>query len=239
MSASLRSEKDNNSVVSDISEVSKETSSRSKYESRDPRDFGGAPRRSARDRLREEEEKRELLFKYELLKKSYPLANVSHNFTIKSDIETIRSSYEMSVRRLSLDSTVETYKSYMIGGFMATEYVFGKFMGLDMSGFTQQQILQMSSYEKLLIELGEKSYVPEGASNLPVEVRLLMLVLMNAGIFIASKMILQRTGANVLNMFNSAKMPTHATPMPSVNRPPRPAPMKRKMRGPNITVSDL
>ena len=215
--------------------------------------------KSAYERLKEEEEKRELLFKFDLLRKSYPLGNIREEFNIHSDLETIKASYEMNVRRLSLDSTVETYKSYMIGGFMATEYVMGHFMGLDMQGFTQQQILQMSSYEKLLIELGEKSYVPEGVSKFPVEVRLLFLVVMNAGIFIASKMILKKTGANVLNMVNS--MNGHTAPgggggmggmagmmagmmggggaPQTAARRSAPPTKRRKMRGPDINISDL
>ena len=41
----------------------------------------------------------------------------------------------------------------------------------------------MNKYEHLLIELGEKNYVPEG-SKWPVEIRLLFTIVINAAIFI-------------------------------------------------------
>ena len=84
---------------------------------------------------------------------------------------------------------------------MGCEFVMGNFLGFDMQGFTQQQILSMNSYEKLLIELGEKSYVPSG-SKWPVELRLLFMIIMNAAFFIVSKMIMKKTGANLLGMVN-------------------------------------
>lgn len=187
--------------------------------------------------LRREEEKRELLFKFDLLRKSYPNSNITQDFTIKSDLETIKTSYEMNVRRLSLDSQVDSYKSYMIGGFMAVEYAMGHFLGFDMQGFTQQQLLQMNSYEKLLIEIGEKSYVPSGASKFPVEVRLLFLVLMNAAIFIASKMIMAKTGANLLNMVNGMNSANFGSG--SAQPGSRPSVPKRKMKGPSFTPGDI
>jgi hypothetical protein len=257
------SDSDDRSVVSEISDASLDASftsggvgrkKKSKYAT--PRDSRGyvshdpdATQKlkkrleaSSYQSMKEEEEKRELLFKFDLLHKSYPESDVRQNFTIKSDIETIKHAYEMNVRRLSLDSQVESYKSYMIGGFMATEYALGHFMKFDMQGFTQQQLLQMNSYEKLLIEMGEKSYVPEGVSKFPVEVRLLFLILMNAAIFIASKMIMKKTGANLLNMVNSMRgagqgmMPQKTQPQ-SQSQPSLFT--RRKMKGPAINVNDL
>lgn len=238
----------NASEVSELSFDSKYTTPRNKRgfvdRERDMRPVNRGPVPSTYNRLKEEEEKREILFKFDMLKKSYPTANVRQDFTIKSDLREIKTAYEMSVRRLSMDSKVEKYKSYLMGAFMATEYVFGHFLGFDMQGYTQQQILQMNSYEKLLIEIGEKSYVPESVSKFPVEVRLLFLVIMNAAIFIGSKMLMAKTGANLLNMINSMnnfnKTPSGAPQMPPMNaNQPPPRFMKRKMRGPNINVNDL
>jgi len=176
----------------------------------------------------DEDKKRELLFKFDLLKKSYKGQSVPE-FTIHSDYKTMERTYEHTVKKLSLDSTVETYKTYLIGGFMVVEYVFGSWLKFDMQGFTQQQILSMSSYEKLLIELGEKSYVPEG-SSWPVELRLLFLIIINAAFFIISKLILRKTGSNLMNMVNS--MNTSSTPAASGGA-------KRKMKGPSINLDEI
>lgn len=181
---------------------------------------------------KEEDAKRELLFKFDLLRKSYTASSIPE-YTIHTDLSTMEKSYSDCVRRLSLDSSVESYKTYLTYGFMGCEFIFGNFLGFDMQGFTQQQIISMHSYEKLLIELGEKSYVPTG-SKWPVELRLLFMIIMNAAFFIVSKMMMRKTGANLMNMINGMNGKSSAN-----NVPQNPGQQKRKMRGPNIDLNDL
>lgn len=179
-----------------------------------------------------EDAKRELLFKFELLKKSYgdEAGAIIPEFTLYSDLDTMQKSYDSTVRKLSLDSTVDSYKQYLTYGFMMVEYVFGNWLGFEMQGFTQQQLLAMNKYEKLLIEIGEKSYVPTG-SKWPVELRLLFLILMNATFFIVSKMIMKKTGANIMNMVNN--MTNTSSQSGGMMKP------KRKMKRPNIDIDDI
>ena len=178
-----------------------------------------------------DEKKRELLFKFELLKKSYKTTEMPE-FSIHSDYRQMEISYEATLKRLSLENNVDNYKNYLIGGFMLTEFVLGKFLKLDMEGFSQQQIMSMHSYEKLLIELGEKNYVPED-KKWPVEFRLIGLIVMNAAIFVVSKMIMKKSGSNLLGMFNNMNKGGGSSGGGA------PQAKKRKMRGPTVNLDDL
>lgn len=177
----------------------------------------------------EDDKKREILMKFQILRKAYKNhVDKIPNPTIHTDLLEMERSYEDTVRILSLDSTVGTYKTYLIGGFMATEYFCGSFLGFEMQGFAKHQILQMDSYEKLLIEIGEKSYVP-GGSKWPVEIRLVFMIVINAAFFIMGKMIMRKTGADLLAMAHNASA-----------LPPTEAPRQsRKMRGPTVNLDDI
>lgn len=150
----------------------------------------------------DEDAKRELLFKFSLLKKSYNTKIDIPEFTIHSSYKRMVEVYENTLRHLSLESSVEQYKNILIGGFMVCEYIFGVWMSLDMAGYTQAQILNISQYERLLIELGSKNYTPE-SQNWPVEFRLIGMIILNAVIFVVSKLILKKTGNNIMNMMNN------------------------------------
>ena len=164
--------------------------------------------------------KRELLFKFELLRRSYKNTSIPE-FTVHSDYKTMLRSYETVVKQVNVDSNIENYKSYLVTGFYIVEYVLGYWLKFDMQDFTKQQILNMNKYEHLLIELGEKSYVPEG-SKWPVEVRLLFTIVINAAIFIITKMVMKKVGSNLFGMMDAV--------------PQQPQEPKRKMRGPEINL---
>lgn len=209
-------------VAPRLSELEKTTSTTTFQKPNEIRDINYVSKTD----LEQEDLKRELIFKIELLKKSYPTADIPE-FSIHSDYVSMKKTYDSTVRRLTLDSSVEDYKKYLIGAFMACEYIMGCYLGFDMEGFTQQQIISMNTYDKLLIELGEKSYIPQG-SNWPVEIRLLGLVLINVAFFIFGKIILKKTGGNFMGMVNSLNKNTKNTNF-----------QKRKMKGPDISIDEI
>lgn len=175
----------------------------------------------------EEDKKRELLFKFELLKKSYKQVEIPE-LTIHTDLKTIERLYDDTLRRVNIESNVESYRNYLVGGFMVVEYGLGHFLKFDMKGFTQQQMVNMNKYNKLLIELGEKTYKPK-APKMSVELRLLFLIMFNAATFVVSKMILKGTGSDLMGMLN--KLGDNASGVSPLK--------KRKMRGPQVDVEDL
>lgn len=141
----------------------------------------------------------DVFFHYEVLKKMHPSATIPE-FSVYSDPEVMAQKYEFLAKKLSLDSSVENWKRYMIIFVMGCEVGLGK-LNFDMEGFAQQQISSMNTYDQLLIEMAEKSYVPSG-NRWPVEVRLMMMLTMNVVLFVVSKMIFKKTGTNLLGSIN-------------------------------------
>jgi len=168
--------------------------------------------------------KRELLFKFEMLKKSYKNVTIE-DFSIHSDYDTMKRTYDMTVRTLSLDRSVDDYKRYLTYAFWGIQFVLGKFFKLDMEGYAQQQIISMNSYETLLIELGEKSYVPTG-SEWSVEVRLLFLITINTAMFVVMKTMANNIGSSVSSMMNSVIGEAKGQ-------------KKKKMKGPSVNLDDI
>lgn len=132
----------------------------------------------------EEDEKRQLLFKFDLLKRQYK-DSVIPEYTVHSDLRSMQKSYESTLQRLVLDSSVDDYKGYFQKACFGIEFALNYF-GFDISGFTSDQMSKMNTYERLLVELCAKHYNPMG-SSIPVEIRLLGMIILNAALFIGMK----------------------------------------------------
>jgi hypothetical protein len=179
------------------------------------------------NRTEEEEEdaKRELIYRFDLLRKSYKGADIPE-FSIHSDHRSMKNTYDNTVRRLSLDSNIDSYKKYLIMAFGIIEYAMGRFMKFDMKGYTQHQILSMNQYEKYLIEIGEMSYVPEGL-EWNVWIRLTFMIIVNTAVFIFGKIAMKK-GTDILGAMTNNN-----------NNNTQPSAPKRRMKGPNINLDDI
>ena len=58
----------------------------------------------------------------------------------------MQKTYDMTVRKLNLDSSVENYKKYLIGGFMVFEFLLGSRLKFDMGGISYR-MLSINNYK--------------------------------------------------------------------------------------------
>jgi len=184
---------------------------------------------------REFAEKEEFIWRFKILKKQYKTRNIQ-DYNEHDDLKSMKQTYNRTLREIQLEDNCESYRTYLVGGFMLMEFVSNNWMGVDLTGFTAQQMTMMSRYDRMLIELGEKSYNRWG-SNLPVEVRLIGFIILQAGIFYLGKIIAQKGGGSMVEIF---KMFTGAPAAPVVeNKGLDTGEPKKKMRGPSVKVEDL
>ena len=172
--------------------------------------------------------KQELLVKFDILRKNsernIPVYNMNHNYNV------MKHHYKLLVKQLHVDNKIVFYKQCLLGASGYIEVFMGEaFLGLDMKGYTEFQANSMSSYDKLLLKIGEKSYMPGVVSSMSVEMQLLMTVAIQTAIFVGSKILSNKTGLNIVNLFQTAT--TSSTPatrlqMPtaSATSPPPPPP---------------
>lgn len=185
---------------------------------------------------RERNEKADLLFKFMVLRRQYPNVDIPE-FTDHSDILTMKRVYDQIIRQVSLDSSIDNYKRYLWGGFLVFEFVATNWIGIDLTGFSSSQQRHMNSYDRLLIELGEKNYSPMG-SRFPVELRLLGLIAFNAALFYMQKTMFSGNGGlNLLNAF-SGQQPQQSQQQSQQQSRSVPRP-RRRMAGPTLTPQDV
>lgn len=169
----------------------------------------------------EDKQRRELFRKFDILKRSHRSAEIPE-FSDTAQVYLMQSKYDEVFQKITLDSNVETYRTFLQYGFVGMEFILGKYMNFKMSGFANEQMSKMQSYDALLVELGEKSYM-SSFSNLPVEIRLIGLIIINAVVFIVTKKVTE--SFDVGNLINMMKPSTE--------------PKKPKMKGPQVDLDDL
>ena len=189
---------------------------------------------------RERNEKEEYIWRFKILKKKYKNRKEIADYNEHDDLFTMKQTYDRTLREIQLEDNCESYRMYLFGGFMLMEFVSNNWLDIDLTGFAAQQMLMQDKYDRMLIELGEKSYNRWG-SNLPVEIRLIGFIILQAGIFYLGKVIAEKGGgamADIFRMFTGVTpAATAANAAPVV--PLDPDAPKKKMRGPSVKVADL
>ena len=186
---------------------------------------------------REAKEKEEFLWKFYTLKKKSKGIDIEIPVVNEhTDLQTMKQYYARTEREIKLDRSVDSYRGYLVGSWMVMEFVATQWIGVDLGGFTLQQTKMMYKYDDLLFELGEKAQ-DSWAMNLPVEIRLLGFILLQAGTFYLGKIISTKFGNNIAELFKGVTgQPPEQKAASSQTTDEKP---KRKMRGPRIKAADI
>ena len=198
----------------------------------------------------EDEKKRRILRRLRTLKKIHPSANIP-DFDYEDDLDLMTRVLDDVAFDLKIDQNVSFYRTILYGYFGGVEFLSG-FLDYDMVGFASSQIKIMNRYDSLLMELAEKNS-GGWTSNLPVEVRLLGLVVLNTAIYFLFRYISNTKGAAAGNAFMGIydSLPAFAPAAPSggggggveASAPRQTQTPKAKAtptyRGPSVNLKDL
>ena len=170
---------------------------------------------------KEEMERQDFFFKLKIFKKNYKDFELP-SYTEHTDKTTLQRIYTDAMKEINLDDNIAFYKNILYGSFLAIE-VIGVKMGLNMKGYARKQQEKREKYDRLLNELGEKSYF-SFSSNWPVEVRLLGAICFDTVLFILGNMATQYFSNSILGQFGQTNGSTSKKP---------------SMRGPSVRAEDI
>lgn len=183
----------------------------------------------------ESDKREELEWKFKMLRRKYKDVEVP-NFDEHSSVLVMEKTYKSTLKEVYLDNVSKSYKKYLIAAFFGFEFACCTFLNIDMKGFAKSQLSSMKTYDRLLIELGEKSYDRWEEFDIPVEAKLIGLVLFNACLFILVKKSGNGEMAGFLmsvigdeSTIEDMKPPSFASSNETSN-----GSEKRKMRGPSV-----
>jgi hypothetical protein len=193
------------------------------------------------DERAEQDIKKDMLVKFNILKKKHPYASIP-TYSEHTDLATLQKDYKSVVKQIEVESKAVKYKTWLLWGYFGLEFILLNYASFDdIRGFYQQQYNSMNQYEDLLYELGEKTYMPD-EKKWPVEIRLLMLMGTNMGMFVLGKMAEKRFGINPMNMFKSApnySQPQQETQQQTFTSTTTAPPKKKGISAPDFDFEDI
>lgn len=120
------------------------------------------------------------------LKNNYPKYDYP-DFSDTVDLEIMDVVYhkylDHIIRERNIYSSVSKYKIYFTVLLLILQVFGQKVLGFNLDGFTESQLKNMTEYDPLFIELGVK-YQNPGGNSTPIEIRIMLVLLFNAVVFI-------------------------------------------------------
>jgi hypothetical protein len=142
--------------------------------------------------------------KFDMLRETHPQYHIP-GLPLDMPLEHVHIKYNHYVKHIYARINAESYALWMIGGWFVMEIVAVKILGLPAGKFTIFRMNRMGKYKMLLLQLGEK-YHGEFGEGWPVEVRIIVMSLVEMAIFIGiryfASFIDEGSVENVTNMIS-------------------------------------
>jgi chemotaxis protein histidine kinase CheA len=148
--------------------------------------------------LMQKEWREEFRIKFGILRrnfKEYDIPPLDEN----EPLEHIHARYDRYIRHIHISGAADSYRNYLLIYFIILEVIATQLLGLPANGYTMAQLNNMTNYERMMLELGEKWYQPEG-EEWPVEYRLVFASLFNLLLFIIMRWLGKFVGDGVAQM---------------------------------------
>ena len=105
------------------------------------------------------------------------------DFPVGASLDTMHEIYSGYVKQVVVALNCSQWKIYLVIMFLGLEAFGTKVLGLNMGGFTMSQLANITKYDTLLTEIGEKYYVA-GTSSWSPEVKLCFMGITSAITFV-------------------------------------------------------
>lgn len=174
---------------------------------------------------RDEQHKQEYLVKFRILKRGNPDFKEFPQYTEHTSLSALKKMYDETFKLIQLEQNVDSYKGYLRMAFVLFEMGMKKMNITSFDGFAQVQLQKIDKYDKMLIELGERSY-SNFTANWPVEVRLVGVFFFDACMFFIGKMLMDNAAGDMQGFM-------------SMMFGIQPQQRKPRMRGPSITPDQI
>lgn len=132
-----------------------------------------------------QEERSDIFWSLKKLRRYYDTKHFPHYDDFTSTAELKRILKEVK-REAILDENVNQTRQYITMVWFALEKVCTEYLSIDLSGFTAYETQHMNEYHKVLVEIGERSYL-NWSEGFPPELKLVYLMLTHAALFHVKK----------------------------------------------------
>ena len=172
----------------------------------------------------------DVLWDWKKLQQRYPSIQ-KRDYTRHSSLEEMTRDYDETLRELSHTRNVKNIRKYLIISWYGLEWICTKKLRIDLEGFAKAQIREMDEYNELLVELGDRGYASFG-SELPIEVRLIFMVIFQAAMFYLMKKMDSGDGPNDGLMSMISMMVDKKAPAASTEQ-------SKRIRRPTVTLDSI